>query len=153
MPTWASILVAIISALVGPLCVAVVNHRIKKTEKKEQELHEERKAERRREIKEVVDDSISPLRQDLKDANDKLTAVSEGTLSTLRNDITVCYYRCHEKHYRNDYDYENLHHMYNAYQELHGNSYIADIVARFDQLPTKEQYKHEHPQQHLKDDE
>ena len=153
MPTWASILVAIISALVGPICVVLVNRHIKKIEQQEQTSREERKEERRREIKEVVDDSIAPLRQDLQDANSKLTAVSEGTLSTLRNDITVCYYRCHEKHYRNDYDYENLHHMYKAYQALHGNSYIADIVTRFDQLPTKEQYKHTHPQDKLADDE
>lgn len=148
MPTWASILVAIISALIGPTCLAIVQYHLKKNEKREAAMHAERQQERRREIREIVDESVQPIQEGVDEVNQKITQVSEGTLSTLRNDITVCYYRCQKKHYRNDYDYENLHHMYDAYKALNGNSYIQDVVTRFDALPTKEEYKRVHPDTH-----
>ena len=65
-------------------------------------------------------------------------AYREGTKCSLRNDILTLYYKCCEKGYRNDYDYQNIHEMYDAYQELDGNSFIKDIMKRFDELPVKE---------------
>lgn len=36
-----------------------------------------------------------------------------------------------------------MHDMYEAYRALKGNSYIDDIMHRFDDLPPKEVKKHE----------
>lgn len=114
----------------------------------EQLRHEKRRDERKREIKEVVEESTKPISESIgricikvDDVNKQLAKVEDGTLSTLRNDILTCYYKCCEKGYRNDYDYENVHHMFESYDELNGNSFIKDVVGRFDELPTKEEFK------------
>lgn len=65
--------------------------------------------------------------------------MSEGELSSLRNDILTCYYRCREKGYRGDWDYTNIHDLYDAYKQLHGNSFIDDVMKRFEALPAKEE--------------
>ena len=31
--------------------------------------------------------------------------------------------------------------MYDSYKELNGNSYVNDVITRFDNLPTEEDYK------------
>lgn len=84
-------------------------------------------------IRAVIGEEVLPLEK-------KLDAVADGTLSSLRNMILTCYYKCVEKGYRNDYDYQNIHHMDDSYTDLNGNSYVADVIKRFDELPTKEQY-------------
>lgn len=84
---------------------------------------------------------VQPLDNKMTQINNKLTATSAGTLATLRNDILTCYYRCSEKGYRNDYDYQNIHDLYDAYVALDGNSFVADIMNRFDNLPIKEEVK------------
>ena len=33
--------------------------------------------------------------------------------------------------------------MYDSYKDLNGNSYVEDVVNRFDELPTKEEYQAE----------
>ena len=81
---------------------------------------------------------IKPVQDDMIEIKELINKIADGTLSTLRNDITACYYRCREKGYRNDYDYQNIHDMDDAYNDLGGNSYIADIMDRFDDLPVKE---------------
>ena len=92
-------------------------------------------------MREAVSEEIKPLTADVGSIKEQLVKVENGALSTLRNDILTCYYKCVEKGYRNDYDYQNVHHMYDAYKDLNGNSYVADVVARFDALPTKEEYR------------
>lgn len=151
----ASIVSIVISAVIGPICVLLVTSKLKRNEESQKRLEEERKnseqriseslrRERREEItaivSKVIEEKTEPISGDVKRLNEKLDKVSDGTLSTLRNDITKCYYNCVEKGYRNDYDYQNVHHMYDSYRELNGNSYIADVVDRFDKLPTKEEF-------------
>lgn len=151
----ASIVSIVISAVIGPICVLLVTSKLKRNEESQKRLEEERKnseqriseslrRERREEItaivSKVIEEKTEPISGDVKRLNEKLDKVSDGTLSTLRNDITKCYYNCVEKGYRNDYDYQNVHHMYDSYKELNGNSYISDVVDRFDKLPTKEEF-------------
>ena len=66
--------------------------------------------------------------------------ISNGTLCSLRNTIKNCYYDCLNKGYRNDYDFENIHALFKAYKDLDGNSFIEDIMNRFDKLPSKDEY-------------
>lgn len=152
---WIGIASIIISAIVGPVCVALVNNQLKKSEKKadkkvadqlaeENKIREELKKERREEITEIVSNvieaKIQPVSAEVKEIKVQLDKVSDGTLSTLRNDILKRYYECSDKKYRTDYDYENIHHLYESYHILGGNSFVVDIMKRFDALPTKEEY-------------
>lgn len=114
----------------------------------EQFRHEKRREEQKQEIREIVIESVKPINSQINNLstkvdgiNDQLKKVEDGALSTLRNDILTCYYRCAEKGYCNDYDYTNIHHMYESYDVLKGNSFVADIVKRFDKLPRKEDIK------------
>lgn len=114
----------------------------------EQLRHKERREERKQEIREIVVESVEPINAQINDIsnkvdgiNDQLKKVEDGALSTLRNDILTCYYRCAEKGYCNDYDYTNIHHMYESYDALKGNSFVADVVKRFDKLPRREDVK------------
>ena len=114
----------------------------------EQLRHDKRREERKQEIREIVVESVEPINSQINDLsnkvdgiNDQLKKVEDGALSTLRNDILTCYYRCAEKGYCNDYDYTNIHHMYESYDALKGNSFVADIIKRFDKLPRKEETK------------
>lgn len=139
MPEWLSILLAIfggtglLSLLVKDIYSGIKNN----TKKAVQRKKEEKKAE----TLELAAEIVKPLETKLDNLTSKLDKVEDGTLSTLRNDILTCYYRCVEKHYRNDYDYQNMHHMFDTYKELNGNSYVADVMERFDNLPTKEEYE------------
>lgn len=101
---------------------------------KRDELYKLREEKEEAHRRKMFQEYVAPI-------NKKLDAIGDGTLSALRNDILTCYYKCLEKGYRNDYDYENIHHMYEAYSELNGNSYVRDIIQRFDALPTKEAYR------------
>ena len=84
---------------------------------------------------------IAPIINKMQEIDNRIEKVSNGTLASLRDDILNCYYRCREKGYRNDYDYQNIHDLYDAYDELEGNSFIGDVMSRFDKLPTKEDMK------------
>ena len=106
-----------------------------------QELENRRRADETEELISRIKVIVQPLNDKLDKVDTKLSATSAGTLATLRNDILTCYYRCREKGYRNDYDYQNIHDLYEAYDALEGNSFIKDIMDRFDKLPVKEDVK------------
>ena len=86
-----------------------------------EKIKEERlREERRQDVKQIVKEEIEPLNAKVDILTDKVSKTEEGTLSSLRNDILTCYYRCLEKGYRGDWDYENIHHLYDAYFDLNG---------------------------------
>ena len=99
-----------------------------------------KKLERKQELEELAQPIVDTFTKRLDRLEDKLDAISDGTLSTLRNEILSCYYKCSEKKYRNDNDYTNIHDMYDSYKRLNGNSFVADVIERFDALPAKEEY-------------
>lgn len=104
------------------------------------ESKRKRKEEERNNLREIIRSETSELTNELKQINKKIDKISDGTLSTLRNDILTYYYKCVDKGYRNDYDYTNIHDLYEAYVGLNGNSFVEDVMHRFDALPTKEEY-------------
>lgn len=103
-----------------------------------QHVKELKRKEQAEEIRNAIAEEVKPICEKMDYINDRLEKIGNGTLSTLRNDILRCYYDCLAKGYRNDYDYENLHDLYDSYDELNGNSFVSDIMSRFDALPTKE---------------
>ena len=102
---------------------------------------EKERAHLKQEMDEHCQLQVSSLREELKPISTQLACISNGTLSGLRNDILDCYYRCLEKGYRNDWDYTNIHDLYNSYLALGGNSFVADVMERFDKLLTKEEWE------------
>lgn len=144
---WYHIVTLIISALSLPTIAGLVWKDI--YEKKKQDIKRKNQLEEKEEqevLRTVIKEEMVDAIKKVDVISDQLIKVSDGTLSSLRNDILTCYYRCHEKGYRNDYDYQNIHDLYKAYTELHGNSFIKDVIKRFDNLLTKEQFFALHPE-------
>lgn len=158
MPAWLTILLAlggsaIISSVVGFFIARFLRSvfeakDLEKENKKKQEeadkaelerlRREEEKKEERQERYHDIKELLSPLEEQLTNIEKQLKATSDGTLASLRNDILYCYYKCCDKGYRNDYDYQNIHDLNDAYLALDGNSFIGDVMKRFDALPIKE---------------
>lgn len=146
MPTWLTILFSVIGAVgtvFGFLGIgAYMQERGKKkaqrrnAEEDEAEILKQQEYERRLRI--IIQEENKPLSDKIDSLTVQVTKIEGASLSTIRDAITSCYYKCSAKGYRNDYDYQNMHHLYDNYRELHGNSYIADIMRRFDDLPPKE---------------
>ena len=105
---------------------------------------EARKQERVEEIRAVVREETAAIKKDLEKANKKLDEVGEGTQSSLRNEILMCYDACVAKGYRSYFDTENVKHLHDSYDALNGNSFIDDIMVLFDELPTEEEYVKTH---------
>lgn len=146
MPTWVwSIISLTISATVSAVITVVVKRavekRLDKNAAERAQLSELHRQERKADVTQTIRDELAPLKEDIQELNDKVTKISGGSLSSLRNDILTYYYKCVDKGYRNDYDYTNMHDMFESYKDLKGNSFIQDIVERFDKLPTKETVK------------
>jgi len=144
---------AIISALIGGLIARGLNKAFERRDAQEKAAREKEDKDRReledfrqkareaKEARERVEElkaAMAPITEKLEALAEKQEKGLEGILCTLRNDITMCYYKCDSKGYRNDYDYTNIHDMYEAYAALDGNSYVADLMRRFDDLPPKE---------------
>lgn len=134
---------ALVSGVVGYLVKRALDKYFSQKDAKEEQqrkndlelekLREEKiRKERKADMEEIVKKEVDPL-------SAKIDKLSGGTLSSLRNDILTCYYRCREKGYRGDWDYTNIHDLYDAYTELQGNSFIADVMKRFEALPAKEE--------------
>lgn len=154
MPTWLTIVLAlggsaIITGIVGYILQRTIYKRAEERDKLQAEEQEKEIAEKkeleilrdekiRQERINDVTEILKPISDKIDKLTEKLEATAEGTLASLRNDILTLYYKCCEKGYRNDYDYKNIHEMYDAYKELDGNSFIADVMERFDDLTVKE---------------
>lgn len=154
MPIWLTIVLALGgSALITGVIGYILQRTIYKKAEERDKLKDEQKEKERKEKEELevlrdeklreerisdISNLLKPLTEKIDRIDRKLTATAEGTLASLRNDILTLYYKCCEKGYRNDYDYQNIHEMYDAYKELDGNSFITDIMKRFDDLPVKE---------------
>lgn len=112
----------------------------KKLKEAEALKEEKQRVERKNDLVDVVQNQLVPVINKIDDLAVKVEKTEDGTLASLRNDILTSYYRCSETGYRGDWDYENIHHLYEAYVNLHGNSFVQDVIKRFDALPTKEAY-------------
>ena len=139
--TWLTVTSFICSTLAIPTVIGLI---WKDIHDKKKENSEEKKRKRKEEfqnnIREVIQEELKPLNDKIETMDQKIDLVADGTTSDLRNNIKDCFYRCHEKGYRNDYDFKNIHALYNSYHNLHGNSFIDDIMNRFDSLPPKEDF-------------
>ncbi len=132
---------AIVTSIVSLVSSRVINKQFKKKDEMQAAFEEQKEQKRKAEMNEIVKAELKPLTTTISELQKVIEDISEGTLSSLRNDILTCYYRCVEKGYRNDYDMTNMVDMYQAYVNLHGNSFIKDVMDRFKSLPSKEEFK------------
>ena len=109
------------------------------------ELEERRRKEAQEKltekINEIVENHTKPIDTQLVKVNDKLGKVADGTLDTLRDRILSSYYKCLEKGYRTQYDIDNVEHMYKDYLNLEGNTFVAECVGKFKNIPTEQEYQ------------
>lgn len=139
--SWIPLASLIISTLALPTLAGLIWKDIhEKKKEKSKEEKEKKKREFQENVREVIQDELRPLNKTVKVMESKINLVADGTESSLRNDIKDCFYSCSDKGYRNDYDFKNMHDLYDSYKRLGGNSFIEDIMHRFEALPPKEEY-------------
>lgn len=139
--TWVTLIISILTFLgFGTVIQMFIKDKHNKRVQNSIEAKEKAKKERQNEIREVIREEVAPLKEDLENVKVQINIGQKGTRAGLRNDILTCYYRCCEKGYRGDWDFENIHLLFDAYLNLNGNSFIKDVMERFKELPTKEEY-------------
>lgn len=163
MPVWLQIIIAVVGAL-GTICgilgiSAYITERQKhkaqkknlEEDKQQAELEELKHQKYLNELRAIVKDenekSVAPIQSKIEELDAKVTKidgrlakVEDGTLDALRDRILSAYYKCKEKGYRTQYDFENVHHMHKDYLALDGNSFVEDCMKKFDALPGEEEY-------------
>ena len=116
------------------LIVTTIWNKIAKHNRKIQELQEEKKTNK----------LITTIKENNKPIEEKSDLIALGTQATLRNDLLNCYYACDKKGYKTNEDIQNFADMYEAYHNLHGNSFIEQTAKIFAKLPTEEEFKRTH---------
>lgn len=157
MPLWLQIVIAVFG-LIGTVLgifgiTAYINERMKhkatrrnRREDQEQAEIEELKHQKymsdlRAIIKEENLISITPLESKLTQMESKMNILADGTTDILRERILSTYYKCMEKGFRTQYDYENIEHMHKDYMGLGGNTFVSDCVSKIKALPSEEEFK------------
>ncbi len=164
MPVWLQIVIGIfglIGTVLGILGItAYINERMKhRAQKKNRREDEEeaRKAEEERQLEEMKhqaylnelraiireenETSIAPIRGRLEKLENQIDVVAAGTTDILRERLLSTYYKCVEKGYRTQYDYENVEHMHKEYVGLGGNSFVESCVKTIKELPGEAEFK------------
>ena len=139
--TWITIVSFIITLTAFPTLVGIFWKEIFQNRKeKSAEAKKKRREELQASVREVIQEELKPVDESIKRLDKKVELVADGTVSSLRNDIKDCFYKCSEKGFRSDYDYKNIHSLYASYKNLGGNSFIDDIIHRFDALPPHDEF-------------
>lgn len=134
MQDWLSIVLALGGSTLCGLIVTTIWNKIAKHNRKIQELQDEKK----------TNELITTIKENNKPIEEKIDLIALGTQATLRNDLLNCYYACDKKGYKTNEDIQNFADMYEAYHNLHGNSFIEQTAKIFAKLPTEEEFKRMH---------
>ena len=134
MQDWLSIVLALGGSTLCGLIVTTIWNKIAKHNRKIQELQDKKK----------TNELIATIRENNKPIEEKIDLIALGTQATLRNDLLNCYYACDKKGYKTNEDIQNFADMYEAYHNLHGNSFIEQTAKIFAKLPTEEEFKRIH---------
>lgn len=157
LPTWLQIIIAIfglIGTVLGILGItAYISERMKhkaqrRNQQEDKELsdienfkHQHYLNELRSIIKEENQISVAPIIADVSRIQSQIKILADGSTDMLRERILSTYYKCMEKGYRTQYDYENVDHMHKDYIGLGGNSFVETCVAKIKALPSEEEFK------------
>ena len=134
MQDWLSIVLALGGSTLCGLIVTTIWNKIAKHNRKIQDLQDKKK----------TNELITTIKENNKPIEEKIDLIALGTQATLRNDLLNCYYACDKKGYKTNEDIQNFADMYEAYHNLHGNSFIEQTAKIFAKLPTEEEFKRMH---------
>ena len=134
MQNWLSIVLALGGSTLCGLIVTTIWNKIAKHNRKIQDLQDKKK----------TNELIATIKENNKPIEEKIDLIALGTQATLRNDLLNCYYACDKKGYKTNEDIQNFADMYEAYHNLHGNSFIEQTAKIFAKLPTEEEFKRMH---------
>lgn len=134
MQNWLSIVLALGGSTLCGLIVTTIWNKIAKHNRKIQDLQDKKK----------TNELITTIKENNKPIEEKIDLIALGTQATLRNDLLNCYYACDKKGYKTNEDIQNFADMYEAYHNLHGNSFIEQTAKIFAKLPTEEEFKRMH---------
>ena len=134
MQDWLSIVLALGGSTLCGLIVTTIWNKIAKHNRKIQDLQDKKK----------TNELIDTIKENNKPIEEKIDLIALGTQATLRNDLLNCYYACDQKGYKTYEDIQNFADMYEAYHNLHGNSFIEQTAKIFAKLPTEEEFKRIH---------
>ena len=134
MQDWLSIVLALGGSTLCGLIVTTIWNKITKHNRKIQDLQDAKK----------TNELIATIKENNKPIEEKIDLIALGTQATLRNDLLNCYYACDKKGYKTNEDIQNFADMYEAYHNLHGNSFIEQTAKIFAKLPTEEEFKRMH---------
>ena len=164
MPVWLAIIIAVAGAVVGIFGGVGISayfqkrmeHRAEVKNRQEDEKaareaeeknhmaelqHKEYLSELRKIIREENESSVAPIRGRLEKLEGTLDVVAAGTTDILRERLLSTYYKCIEKGFRTQYDYENVEHMHKEYVGLGGNSFVQSCVDAIKALPSEAEFK------------
>lgn len=140
--TWFQILTLVVTALGIPTAFGLIWKDVhEKKIANSAQAKEENKREQESIIRGVIKEEIHPIEEKVDNLSNQMAKIGDGTMSSLRNNIYKYYLGCAEKGYRDDIDHLNMHEMNESYRGLGGNSFIKDVMKRFDSLPTEEEYR------------
>ena len=134
MQDWLSIVLALGGSTLCGLIVTTIWNKIAKHNRKIQDLQDQKK----------TNELITTIKENNKPIEEKIDLIALGTQATLRNDLLNCYYACDKKGYKTNEDIQTFADMYEAYHNLHGNSFIEQTAKIFAKLPTEEEFKRIH---------
>ena len=118
--------------------------KLQQTEEAKLKQQEERKQELRDALApeiEKINTNMEKMAEQIVHINERIERLEKNLKDTLRDSILSRYYDCVHKGYRNNYDTTNILHLKEDYDELHGNSFVEDLMKRFEKLPTKEEFE------------
>ena len=147
---WATLIVSavitlLLSGILIPILTAVTGRKITKYLDDKEEAKAKAKAESdealEKTIDKIVEKHTEPIDKELSSIKDKLGKVADGTQDTLRDRILSSYYKCLEKGFRTEYDIENVNHMNRDYLALDGNTFVAECMEKFKNIPTQKEYE------------
>lgn len=140
-----SIISVVITSIIGPVCLVLVNHKIKKGEQQEERrqqdeerLREELRRERREEITQIVSNVIENktkcLVEDVSEIKESLAINTTGTVTLLRDRMKCSLNYCRNQGYATTTDKANWNELYNTYKSLGGNHFREYVDAWKDEM-------------------
>ncbi len=139
---WYEILITILTLLsVSSIFGLIWKSVHEKVVRKYEHLNELKNNEQEESLRKIIREETKELTEKVDSVSDKINVINEGVVCTLRNDILNCYHECCSKGYRDERDYSNIHHLYDCYVKLGGNSFVEGLIKEFDALPSEDLFK------------
>lgn len=160
LPAWASTLImaavsCVITTIIG-FCIKYsiqkkIDERSRLTAENEELKHKQRKAERKAEMKEIVDEALKPIDERLDDVEEKLNSVDntlyldkKATITQIRVTMMGLHDRYMKEGYVGEHEKQTWLELYQNYKALGGNhfrEYVDGLKKDVEELPSEKPVK------------